>query len=353
MEKIEKLLISPDVSVKNALKKMDEGAEKILFAVDGQRRLLGALTDGDVRRWILKGGSLNAKVEKMFNPSPVCLSKGFLPEQAKRIMVERKITCLPVTDGKNVISDAVLWVDFFKGKPSNFARINAPVVIMAGGLGSRLGAITKILPKPLMPINDKPMIEHIIERFMQCGCKNFYAMLNHKSNLIKAYLKDSGCKANIHFFEEKKPLGTAGGLFMLKGAMREPFFVSNCDILIEADYADVMKFHKSKKNKITIVGSFKHFTIPYGVCSIKKGGELKSVREKPEYDFLVNTGLYVMEPEMLKHIPENKFTHITELIEKALRLKIKIGVYPISEKSWFDTGQWEELKNTIERFGIK
>ena len=138
---------------------------------------------------------------------------------------------------------------------------------------------------------------------------------------------------------------------MLKGKIKRPFFVSNCDILIEADYSDIYKFHRENKNKITMIVSMKHYTIPYGVCEISNGGALKGIKEKPEYDYLVNTGLYVMDPDVINDIPKNKFYHVTDLIADYTKRKKKIGVYPISEKSWFDMGEWQEFQKMFKKFG--
>lgn len=221
---------------------------------------------------------------------------------------------------------------------------------MAGGEGSRLAPFTKILPKPLMPIGDKPIIEIIIGRFMDFGCNDFYLSLHYKANIIKAYFKDFEHQYKITYIEEEKPLGTAGSLLFLKDHIKKTFFVSNCDILIEADYADILKFHNRKKNKMTLVSSMKNFTIPYGVCEIENGGILKDIKEKPEFDFFVNTGMYVLDKAVLGDIPKNKLYNMTDLISDYLKKGEKIGVYPVSEKSWLDMGQLEALQEMLNKF---
>ena len=259
--------------------------------------------------------------------------------QAKTFNYERRkvISCL-------------WWTDLFDSKPDNPESLKLPVVIMAGGEGTRLAPFTKILPKPLMPMGDKPIIEVIINRFYDYGCNDFYLSLNYKSNIIKAYFSDFEHKYKINYILENKPLGTAGSLYLLKKKIKKTFFVSNCDILIEADYADILKFHYQRKNKITLVSSMKNFMIPYGVCQIKDGGILRSIREKPEYDFLVNTGMYVLEPSVLSDVPRNQFYTITDLINDYLKKNEKVGVYPVSDKSWLDMGQFEELQEMIKKF---
>ncbi|OGS08963.1 MAG: hypothetical protein A2270_04665 [Elusimicrobia bacterium RIFOXYA12_FULL_51_18] len=353
MQKIKKILISPELTVKQALKKMDEGGEKIVFVIGPQNILLGSLSDGDIRRWILKGGRLTAKVPSVMNPAPHCLEEGYSQEAAKAMLVEQRFACVPVVDRQRHVKNAVWWFDFLKDKAHKTHKLNLPVVIMAGGKGVRLAPLTNILPKPLMPIGDSTMTQCIIQRFSQYGCRDIYMSINFRANLIKAYFSDVRGDYDLKFIEEPKPLGTAGSLYLLRQKIKTTFFLSNCDVIIDADYSDILSFHRESGNKITIVGSMKHFTIPYGVCDIKKGGALAAVREKPEYDFLVNTGMYLVEPGILKLIPDNSFMHMTELLDKCLAKGVKTGVYPISDKSWVDTGQWEQLQETLARLGVK
>jgi len=353
MERLKKILIKPGHTIKQALKQMDVLGEKTLFVADDHGKLLGTVTDGDIRRWILKGKSLEENISRPMNQNPKILKQDYDQEEAKKLMVELTLECLPVVDDDNRIISAIWWVDLFSEKPKRLKELNVPVVIMAGGEGARLSPFTKILPKPLMPIGDKPIIEIIIGRFMDYGCDNFYLSVNYKSNIIKAYFSDLEHQYKIVYIEEELPLGTAGSLHFLKHRIKGPFFLSNCDILIEADYADIFKFHQQKKNKITLVSSMKNFLIPYGVCEIENGGILKGIKEKPEFDFFVNTGMYVLDNSVLEDIPKNKFYNMTDLVSDYLRKGEKIGVYPVSEKSWLDMGQWEELQKMISKFDIK
>lgn len=353
MDKLKKLFIKPSVSINRALRQMDEAAEKILFVVDNEDILLGSVTDGDIRRWILKGKSLVEKISKVMNKSSKYLQEGFLPEEAKKIMIDYKIESLPVLNKRKQLVAVINWLDFFKTKFKRHQMIDLPVVIMAGGEGSRLAPFTKILPKPLMPIGDKPIIEIIMNRFSDYGCKDFYLSLNYKSNIIRAYFSDIEHEYKITYIQEKRPLGTAGSLYLLRGKIKKTFFVSNCDTLIEADYADILRFHKGRKNKITLISSMKNFIIPYGVCEIKNGGVLGSIREKPEFDYLVNTGMYMLDASVINDIPRNNVYNITDLINDYLEKSKEIGVYPISEKSWLDVGQLEEYQKSIKVFGIQ
>ena len=352
MEKLKKVLIKPDVTIKQAMKQMDAMGEKTLIVVDEQGRILATVTDGDVRRWILKGKNINAKLSNVMNRHPLTLQPGFIKEDAKKLMLDKQIECLPVIDdGRNVVA-YLHWADLFEDRFKVFKTINQPVVIMAGGEGARLHPFTKILPKPLMPIGDKPIIEIIINRFFDHGCRDFYLSMNYKSNLIKAYFSDVEHPFKIKYVLEKKPLGTAGSLYLLKNRIKKTFFVSNCDVLIEADYADIIKFHHDRNNMITLVCAMKNFVIPYGVCEIHNDGNLKNINEKPEHHFLVNTGMYVLDPAVFGHMPKGHFYNMTDLINNLLKIGERVGVYPVSEKAWLDIGQFEALHETLKRFEI-
>ena len=354
MDKIKQAIAKPLISIKNALKQMDSTGRKIIIVVDNNNRLLGVVTDGDIRRWILKGKSLSASISHVMNVNPFVLEESDmkLQEKAKKIMLTNEIECLPIINANKQVISGIWWVDLFENNLIKKKSFNLPIVIMAGGEGTRLAPFTKILPKPLIPVGEKAIVERIIDKFAEYGCKNYYLSVNYKSNMIKAYFNDFNHSYNLHYIQEDKPLGTAGSLQLLKNKIKSTFFVSNCDILIEADYADILKSHRKYKNKITLVSSMKHYTIPYGVCNVGKKGELKKIIEKPEYDFLVNTGMYIIEPEILELIPSKEVFHITQLISILLKRGIRVGVYPISEKSWLDMGQFEELKEMLKKFGV-
>jgi NDP-sugar pyrophosphorylase family protein len=287
------------------------------------------------------------------NKSPLSFCEGTPPAVIKRKMLEREIDCIPVLGTNAAVTGIHSWTDLFCQEQPVYEQLKAPVVIMAGGEGRRLGAITRVLPKPLLPIGDTPVLEHIMSRFRRYGCNDFRISLNYRSSIVKAYLKDNNQSDRIAYIEEKNPLGTAGSLHYLKDKLHTSFFLTNCDVIIDANYAEILKFHRANGNKITLVTSMKHHTIPYGICKIQKGGALKSIVEKPEYDLLVNTGMYVLEASVLKDIPRKTFFHMTDLIARYLKSRKKVGVYPISDNSWLDTGQIDELHGTLNRLEHK
>jgi len=352
-----KILIPAHIKIVEALRLLDETADKVLFVVDSTTKLLGALTDGDIRRYLLSGRNLGDDIAEVYNKVPkFVVEEEYTNDDLKKLFLKCKISVIPILDQHHRLINIVSWDKFFSKEGKNITRkrkkIDVPVVIMAGGKGTRLDPFTKILPKPLIPIGDKPIIELIMDKFHENGMTNFYVTLNHKSKMIKAYFEEFKTKYKITYIDEEKPLGTAGGLKFLPSKVSGPFFVSNSDIIIEEDYGKIMKFHKENKNEITIVASVKNYNIPYGVCEIENGGTLCKIKEKPSLSFLVNTGMYVVNSRALKTIPKNKFYHITQLIEDLKSDEKRIGVFPISENAWIDIGEWEKYKDTLEKFKI-
>lgn len=220
---------------------------------------------------------------------------------------------------------------------------------MAGGQGTRMKPLTNIIPKPLIPIGEKTIIENIMDSFLEYGCSEFHLSVNYKSEVIRHYFEALANEAyHISYFEEDKPLGTAGSLQLLKDKIHSTFFVSNCDILINQDYGELLDFHRENKNEITVVAAMKHYPIPYGTIETKEDGLLAALIEKPEYTFKINAGFYILEPHLLDEIPRSKFYHITHLIEKLNSENRRVGVFPISQKSWQDIGEWSEYLDFLK-----
>lgn len=353
IKEFSKILIDQSASVKDAMKQLDKTAEKILFVVKNNNKLVGSLTDGDIRRWILKDGDLQSTVENVCFKGTYFVHSDYHLEQVKEEILRRKIVYVPVVNNEKEILEFLIWDKLFEGKIVRKAKqkLDAEVVIMAGGKGTRLDPFTKILPKPLIPIGDTSILEIIIEKFTKYQHKEFYISVNHKAKIIKSYFEEIQPDYKLNYIDEDKPLGTVGSLKKLDGKLSKDIILTNCDIIIEADYSDLLNHHKEKNNDITIVASLKHYNIPYGICEIENGGNLIGIKEKPEYDFLVNTGMYVISPKVLSYIPENEFYHITYLIEK-IKSTHKIGIYPISENSWIDTGEWVEYKKAVEKLRL-
>lgn len=344
------ILIPDTLSVKDALKKLTETAEKVLLVVEDDQRLIGALTDGDIRRYVLKGGELCDTIKGVYQTEPIFIFQDdFNLDKIKHILTKNKIEMIPVLDQSRKVVDLITWTTVFgKNKDADKKDLNIPVVIMAGGKGARLDPFTRVLPKLLIPVGDKPVIDYIIDRFKVYGITEFYLTINHMSKIIRAYFEEKAPDYSLIIVEEDEPRGTAGSLKFLADKLKKPFFVSNCDIVIKADYADLYQFHLQNKYDITLVASAKQFNIPYGICELNGSGSLERIKEKPEYNFLVNAGLYVLNPTIIDLIPDSGLFHITHLMDKVKEIKGTIGVYPVSENAWTDVGQWTEYRKALK-----
>ncbi len=340
---IQKFLISPNNTIEEALQLIQKNSRRCLVVVDRKKKLLGTLSDGDIRGALLKNKKLKDKIFPFYNKKAKYLLKKNLNKEKITNLLKR-FDIIPIIKQDKTVEDII-----FPGKKKNKKdNLNTSVVIMAGGKGTRMHPITKILPKPLIPLNDKPIISHIIESFTGSGIKNFVISINYKSEIIKAYFKENEDDLKINFLEEKIPLGTIGPLSLLKNKIKKDFFVINCDTILKIDYSDLFDFHKKNKNFVTIVASAKRFKIPYGVCNIDRRGNLKKINEKPNYNFLVSSGIYLINPKILKYIPQNKKFDFNEFIKILLLKNIKIGVYPIDDNLWIDVGKLSEYNKALK-----
>ena len=325
---------------------------KMLMIVDEKGVLLGTLSDGDLRKAILIGLELNDSIQQVYQSNPTVLVDGeYEEEDVKKIFTQQRFDLIPVVNNRRELINIFLWDKILNNSNKDQKeKLNVPVVIMAGGKGTRMEPFTKVLPKPLIPIHEKPIIEHIIDRFIEVGCSDFYLTVNYKGKFLKAFFEELQPEYNLGFVDEREPLGTAGSLQYLKGKFNQPFFVTNCDIIIKADYGSLYEFHQKNNYDITLVASAKEYIIPYGTCELNVEGHLSHINEKPKYDFLINTGLYILNPDVLNMIPKDKFYHITHLIEDAKNQGKKIGVFPVDDDSWIDIGQWTEYQKAIDKF---
>ena len=346
------LLIKQNSNIKSALKQMSKIGEKCLIVVDNKNKLLGTLSDGDVRKAILSGKIHKSKINEYYQKKPTFLRKeNYSLSQAKHIFLKKRIDVIPIVEKSKKVFDVITFENIFKKNKNNVRSktFSKTVIIMAGGRGSRLEPFTNVLPKPLVPINDKPVIEHIIEKYVENNVSNFFITSNYKSKIIKAYLRETKPKFKLSFVDEPKPLGTAGGLSLLEGKIKKPFIVANCDTIININFDDLMHFHISNGNDATLVVSSKEHVIPYGTCQLTKKGYLQKIVEKPKLDFFINVGLYVLNPNLIKLIPKNKAYDMTHLIQLLKTKKKQVGVYPIDNESWIDVGQWSEYRKAVER----
>ena len=340
--------IAPSSSLLDAMKAMDEQKVKTLFVFDGDH-FEGLLTIGDIQRAIINNVALTEPVCRILDKNKIY---GFVSESeevVKEKMRRMRAEVMPILDEQGELLDVWFWSDLFK-KTELVQRnqINLPVVIMAGGKGTRLKPITNVIPKPLVPIGEKTILEVIMDQFEAIGCQKFYMSVNYKSDMLRFYLDQLEHKYDIDFFEEEKPLGTIGSVALLKGTINTPFFVSNCDIVIDQDMRDVFDYHCQNNNDLTIVTAVKSFQIPYGVIETGENGLMTALKEKPELTYMINTGVYILNSECIDEIPQGEFFHITQLMEKIKTHGGRVGCFPVSEHAWKDMGEWSEYLKMIE-----
>lgn len=347
MRDITSITIRPSITLLEALKTMDERKVKTLFVFDG-RKFEGLFTVGDVQRAIIKNISLENAVESILDHNKIY---GYRSENAETIrekMRSIRAEVMPILDEKGCIIDVWFWDEIFNDQePDNRPKIDLPVVIMAGGKGTRLRPITNVIPKPLVPVGDKTILEVIMDQFEGIGCHKFYMSVNYKADMMKYYLSQLPHHYDIEFFMENKPLGTIGSVSLLKGMIKTPFFVSNCDGINEQDYRDVWDYHVNNHNDMTIVTMVKSFKIPYGVIETGEDGLMTALKEKPEQTYQVNTGVYILNPDLIEEIPDGEFFHITHLMEKVQKRGGRVGCFPVTEHSWKDMGEWSEYLKMI------
>lgn len=353
-EQIKTFLASQNSTVVEAMQMIDSNARGILFIVDEKERLTGVLTDGDIRRWLIKTGDLQAHAGHIMNKEPKVIYRKDV-RFAHEFMEKYAITALPVVTTKNEILDIIFRAEKEEALPVEKHRClkAVPVVIMAGGKGTRLYPYTKVLPKPLIPIGDIPIMERIIDAFRNYGAKEFYATVNYRKNMIKSYFSEAVTDYQIHYVEEDKPLGTAGSLGLIEDPFDKPFIVTNCDILIHADYEDIYQYHLDAGNELTVVTALKNIVVPYGVVHSSENGRILSMEEKPKLSYFVNTGMYVLNPALLGEIPEDTFFHMTDLADRLMKEGRKVGMYPISEDSFLDMGEFEEMRRMEDKLNLK
>jgi len=349
---IKQFIIKYNTPLKQALKRFDSTKEGILFLVDKNFELVGSITNGDIRRWVLNDGNSNKSVFDICNKKPFFVKENFNYTSVKNIMIKKRLSSFPVVTKDMKIINILFWHDIIGDKKQSLKKkINSSVVIMAGGFGKRLDPFTRVLPKPLIPIGEKTIVEIIIDNFREYKINTFYLSVNYKSKIIKSYFEELNPKYKVIYINEDKPLGTAGSLKFIDGKIKNTFFLINCDTVIEEDYASIFEFHKKNHFDITVVSSMKNYVVSYGICILNKDGSLKKIKEKPEYNILANTGMYVVEPKCLKLIPKNSYFDFPVLIKKIIERGGKVGVFPIKAEAWLDVGVWDEYKKTTEILG--
>ena len=337
---LQKFIGSESILLSDAMQRIDNNASGILFVVDGDGRLVGCVTDGDIRRHLLSGGSMSDGVLCAANKSPKTATT---EEDAKVLYHNKNCIVVPIVDKTNRV------IALYNGEGLDTEKkarnpLNVPVVINAGGKGTRLDPFTRVLPKPLIPVGDMPIIEHIMKEYRSYACNEFHIIVNYKKDLMKAYFSESENRYDITWYDEKRPLGTGGGLTLLKGRLSETFFFTNCDALLTANYESMLRFHKESGNIVTMVCAYKTINIPYGVIEMGMNGSIENMKEKPVMSFLTNTGIYIVEPEVIEDMEDDIPIGFPDVVEAQRQKGRKVAAFPVSENDWMDMGQLPELE---------
>lgn len=343
-EMLKNLTAQPSIQVVDAMRKIDANTEGILFIVDADGKLIGCVTDGDIRRWLIRTGDLAAGVSQIMNRKPKSVRETERRNK-RQVMRQWTIRALPVVDEKMRVVDVLFDEEKQRIGADSRTLSDVPVVMMAGGKGTRLYPYTKILPKPLIPIGDIPIAERIIQQFCTFGCREYHIIVNFKKNMIKAYFNEIDRDYEVFYEDEDEPLGTGGGLSLLKGKIDRTFILSNCDILIREDFAKMYAAHKEHGNVITMVCSLKSYPIPYGIVHLGEDGRLDTIEEKPQMSFLTNTGCYIVEPEVIEGLADGRAVGFPDIITEQQAAGKRVGIYPVSEQSWLDMGQMDTLED--------
>ena len=349
-EKIKNLMIPYNSKIIDALKKMDSLNRKLLI-LEKDNNFYSLLSIGDIQRAIIKNIDLSTPVYKIVRKDIKVAKRSDNISEVEKMMLKYRMEFIPVIDGDKVC-EVYFWEDIFTVEDrTTDALLNVPVVIMAGGQGTRLKPITNVIPKPLLPIGDKTILENIFDKFIKYGVKDFYISINHKHELIEYYLSQKNLEGiNLKYIKETAPLGTIGCLSMIKNEIDKTCFVTNCDILVNQDYKELLDYHIERKDILTIVGVLKSEQIPYGVIEKDDQGNVLKISEKPSLNYIINSGMYILEKEAFDYIPENTFFDMTDLIDRLITNNKKVSYFPVSEKSWFDIGEWDKYYKTLEEY---
>jgi len=339
-------LIQSDSSVREALKQMDLNATDNLILLSGDR-VVGFFSSGDFRRLVYKGVDFESQLARVIEKDFIFLSENYLnSEVLQTFQTYKYLKIISILDLQGRLIEVLHREDYIGDIV--YPSVDIPIVIMAGGLGSRLAPLTDIIPKPLIPMTGETVIKIIIDSFKAFGFHNFHISVNYQREIIKAYLNSLSSDYLFNFIEESSPMGTAGALHYFNIGKHDDFFVINCDTIINVNYSTIYDQHVECKNDITIVASMKDYEIPYGICEVDSNGTLLDIKEKPTGSVLANTGMYIINKKVLDLLPgDDGPINMDAIIKAAKDRSYNVGVFPISNKAWQDVGQWKDYINTI------
>lgn len=343
---LQRVVVAADTLLREGLRLLDESGLQILLVVDAKGRLSGILTDGDVRRALLREATLDVPISRVMNTSFTALGSDEA-HLAHDLIRRNQFNHVPILDAAGRVVDLIIGTEVTARESE---KKDIPVVVMAGGKGTRLSPLTHIVPKPLMPVGERTMLEKIMDTFAMHGFRDFRVIVNYKKELIKSYFSEAGCPHTVEFIDEEQYLGTAGGLALLKGRIHGTFLLTNCDIVAELQYSGLLDWHREHGAHLTILGVRKRVDIPYGVIKVDTDSFITEIEEKPFYNHIIVSGIYVVDPSVLDVIDANKVLGMDGLIRELLARGMRVTCYPI-EDGWFDMGQFEEYRNLLKHFG--
>jgi dTDP-glucose pyrophosphorylase len=345
MKSVENIKLTSKSTIREALKIIDNGAMQIALVVDENDKLLGTLTDGDIRRGLLKNLALHDVIESIIYETPTVAKLGDTKEEILKMALAKKLHQIPILDDHG----RVVGIQEIEGLVRPKIKPNK-VVLMVGGLGTRLRPLTEDTPKPMLKVGNKPILQTIVEKFAEYGFVNIVMCVNYKSDIIRDFFGDgSEFGVNIEYVLESKRMGTAGALSLLAKIPSEPFFVMNGDLLTNINFEHLYDYHITNSSMATMCVREYDFQVPYGVVNIEDS-KIVSVTEKPTHKFFVNAGIYILNPRVIMDIPKSEFFDMPALFEKLISQGGNILSFPIREY-WLDIGRMEEYEKANCEYG--
>lgn len=331
-------------SLIQVLRKIESGSNKIALVVDDDRRLVGTVTDGDIRRGIIRGIAMDGPVRAVMNETPLTASPHDDRRQVERVMRRKAIRHMPVVDDHGRVIDIIVL-----GKHHMVSNFDNPVVIMAGGFGTRLEPLTRFKPKPMLTVGGKPILQTIVESLVAQGFWRFYLSVHYKSRVVEDYFGNGSIwNATIHYLREPEPAGTAGALALLAGEVDLPVLMINGDVLCRLDGRRFLNFHNNGDFSMTVGVHDYKFEVPFGQVTVEKG-RLTALSEKPEHTVTINAGVYLFEPDLLNSVPKGRVVHVTDLIERQLSQNRGVGAFRL-DGYWRDVGDHAEFERANREY---
>lgn len=332
-ETIAKISVTPNDSLQRVLETLQDNPFGIVLVFDEERRIVGTVTDGDCRRALLKSNSLEVTAKDVMHREFLVVDETFTLDQIKSLMRTNGVDQIPIVNKSNQVIDLVTAQSF-----TRLVERNITALVLAGGKGRRLMPLTEGLPKPMLPVGGKPMLERLIGQLVDNGIKNIHISINYLGHVIQDYFGDGskfGC--SIRYITESKELGTAGPLRGMIGNATSPILVVNGDLVTSVDFSACIDFHRARRHDLTIGVSKYDYQIPFGVVATNQDGIVTDISEKPRYSFTVNAGLYAVEPHLLSSIPDDTFFPMTDFIDLVIKQGRSVGAFAVHE-SWADVG---------------